>query len=337
MKGPKGEFLGFTFNNIHSSDLGIFRTQKGLMGISLAPQLKDVTTEINGQDGKHYYGSTYQDKTITIDFAFVDLTDEQISTIKSKWNDKKIHKLIFDEYPYKAYLAKTTGSSVVKHVSFSKQKEHDSVRYYNGEGSFTFTCFFPLAISNFSYIEDYNYISIDELDGFESWAASSGIPRRADGYGVRNTYMNNPQICYYKIKNPGIEKAIIKIWVDISKIAEGGIVDENTQSLNMKISKRLAYDGEPVTFFEINNLFRFPNTEDKYLLLDFYNGVLIGYPERKQIVFNGKKEIYNQYVSENFFCIEPNEECYIFFDLTNSKNINIEDLNPMIEIQYLYN
>jgi len=55
---------------------------------------------------------------------------------------------------------------VLKHISFSKEEEKDgstsTVRYYNGEGSFNFTCFFPYAVSRFSYIEEYVINNIPE-------------------------------------------------------------------------------------------------------------------------------------------------------------------------------
>ena len=165
MRGFRGDFLGFTFNNVHSSALGITRVLNGMMDIQLTPTQNDVSVELNGQDGKHYYGSMYKQRNIVINFAFEGLTDEQISVIKTIWNDKKVHQLILDEYPYKVYNAKASGSSVLKHLSFSKTECGRSIRYYNGEGSFNFTCFFPYAISRFSYIEEYVINNIPEWVG----------------------------------------------------------------------------------------------------------------------------------------------------------------------------
>jgi hypothetical protein len=34
------------------------------------------------------------------------------------WSDKKVHDLIFDEYPYKVYSAKITGHNQIKHIAF---------------------------------------------------------------------------------------------------------------------------------------------------------------------------------------------------------------------------
>jgi hypothetical protein len=38
--------------------------------------------------------------------------------MKMIWNDKKIHDFIYDEYPYKVYSAKLTGTSQIKHLAF---------------------------------------------------------------------------------------------------------------------------------------------------------------------------------------------------------------------------
>jgi phage-related protein len=162
MRGFRGDFLGFTFNNTHSSALGITRVLNGNMDIPLTTNQNDIATEVSGRDGKYYYGTTYQEKTIVINFAFEDLSDEQINIIKTLWNDKQVHPLILDEYPYKVYFAKASGSSVIKHLSFSRPSGTGSTRYYSGEGSFTFVCFFPYAISRFSYLEEYIMSTIPE-------------------------------------------------------------------------------------------------------------------------------------------------------------------------------
>jgi phage-related protein len=65
------------------------------------------------------------------------------------WNDKKIHSLIFDEEPYKVYSAKVTGMITIKHICFEQEKNASLERVYRGEGSITFSCYFPFARSRF--------------------------------------------------------------------------------------------------------------------------------------------------------------------------------------------
>ena len=79
--------------------------------------------------------------------------------MKQLKNMPGLHSLILDEYPFKVYTCKMTGNSILKHLAFT---DANGDRYYNGEGNFTFTCYFPYAKSRFPYIEDYNHMNIPE-------------------------------------------------------------------------------------------------------------------------------------------------------------------------------
>jgi hypothetical protein len=59
--------------------------------------------------------------------------------IKRVFNGDGIHDLILDEAPYKVYSAKITGKPALKYLCF----ESNGQRYYNGDGSLTFTCYYP--------------------------------------------------------------------------------------------------------------------------------------------------------------------------------------------------
>lgn len=155
----KGSFIGFTFGNRHSSKLGIFRTSdSGRYNINLLPQTKDEVFDIEGADGKYYWGSKYTKKDIPISFAFYGLTDEQLTLLKRTLNDKKIHDLILDEEPYKVWSAKLTGIAIMKSVCFEDKEQ----RFYCGEGTLVFTAYYPYARSRLQYIEEYTEDEIPE-------------------------------------------------------------------------------------------------------------------------------------------------------------------------------
>ena len=82
MRGLRGSYLGFTFNNVHSSALGITRTYSGRFGISVFPSGQDTSIEIPLADGKYYYGSVFKERKFSITFAFDGITDYQIKRIK---------------------------------------------------------------------------------------------------------------------------------------------------------------------------------------------------------------------------------------------------------------
>ena len=168
MKGIRGSFTGFTFGGHHSSSLGITRVNKGTRyEDNLLPTLKEKTAEIAGAEGQIYWGTDYTHKEIPVSFVFQNLTDEEISKIKTLFNDKQLHELIFDENPYKVYIAKLIGTAVMKHICFENLETHE--RYYNGEGTFLFSSYLPYARSRYEYLEDYT------VDNVLEWASDDDL------------------------------------------------------------------------------------------------------------------------------------------------------------------
>ena len=155
----RGSFLGFTYNNIHSSTLGITRVSTSKRyNEPILPTLKDITTDIVGADGVIYFGTKYTKRVFSVSFAFQGMTNEQIKQIKQKFNGKEIHDLIFDEWPYKVYSAKITGQAIAKHLAFQDRRNE----YFNGECTLQFTCYFPFARSRYGWQEEYSVDTIPE-------------------------------------------------------------------------------------------------------------------------------------------------------------------------------
>ena len=201
MKGLRGSFLGFTFNNIHSSVVGITRVSHGNFNEErLIPTLKDLTIENANNDNSYYFGSLYKKREFVVKFCFEAMTEVQLRQISLFWNDSQIHELIFDEYPYKVYQARITGNSTLKHVCFTDKGE----RVYAGEGSFNFTCDYPYARSRYQYQEDYitdrihSWVSIQEeavLDLDAQIASGIGIASGSISYDLlsKEPNWNNPE------------------------------------------------------------------------------------------------------------------------------------------------
>lgn len=154
----KGSFIGFSFGNRHSSELGIFRTSNDNRHIAQMPVTTDVVAGIQPMDGQYYWGSTYSAREIPISFAFYGLTSEQLAQLKSIFSDKKPHSLILDEEPYKVWTAKLTGIMTTQQICLEK----NGTRYYCGEGNFIFTSFSSYARSRYLYAEDYTKKNIRE-------------------------------------------------------------------------------------------------------------------------------------------------------------------------------
>ena len=163
------DYIGFTFNNTHSSSLGIVRTSDGSrFNENLLPIIQDKTVQVPGGDGTYYFGSFYTQRQFNIPFAFDSLTEEQFAALKRWLGDKQVHELIFDELPYKAYQAKITGSATIKHIPF----DENGKRVYKGEGSVQFTAYYPYAKSTFKFLNDGQVLNIVNT---EEWKEASRI------------------------------------------------------------------------------------------------------------------------------------------------------------------
>ena len=118
----RGDFIGFTFDDIHSSELGLIRVSDGSrFSENLLPTIQDKTVQVPGGDGFYYFGSYYTQKDFSLSVAFDSLTEEQIRKIKKLFGDKKIHKIVFDENPYKYYLVKIKNPPNLKYVPFEEE------------------------------------------------------------------------------------------------------------------------------------------------------------------------------------------------------------------------
>ena len=164
----RGDYMGFTYNNTHSSTLGIVRTSNGSrFDENLLPTVQDKTVQVPGGDGMYFFGSYYTQRQFSVSFAFDSLTEEQIGEIRRVFGDKQIHDLIFDERPYKVYSAKVTGTATLKYIPFA---EGSTNRLYKGEGTIQFTCYFPFARCRFKTLEE-----CYEYDNWEEWILASRI------------------------------------------------------------------------------------------------------------------------------------------------------------------
>ena len=192
MRALADDFISFSYNGIHSSDLGIVRVSDGSrFNEDLLPSSQDKTVQVPGGDGTYYFGSYFTQKPITLSYAFDRLTESQIEYIKELFGDKKIHPLVFDERPYKTYWAKVTGSSTLKYVPFG---DRELGRIYKGEGTVTFTCYQPYAICNKKFLDDY----ITDFDNVEEWAEASGLLQSGNDVDI----LQNGEI---KVYNPGVK------------------------------------------------------------------------------------------------------------------------------------
>lgn len=154
-----GDFTGFTFNGVHSSTLGIYRIiEANRMDIKLTPSIKDNVIDVPGADYEVFFNSLYKETKFLIPIAFDGISEIQFRRFREFYNSRTQFPLIFDENPYKVYIAKGDGAANIKYVCF----EDKGVRTYSGEAQLQFTCFSPFASSRYNFTGLYDKANVVE-------------------------------------------------------------------------------------------------------------------------------------------------------------------------------
>lgn len=200
----RGDFTGFSFDGIHSSDLNIVRVSDGdRYKESLLPDFDDNTLAIPGRDGEFYFGSNYKNKPIELSIAFDSITEKNLRQVQQLFSTRKACKLIFDERPYKVYTARISQPIELEYICFDEpnftwekviigydketgepiyqkgvtgadyeHKVYDGTtrRAYKGEGNVEFICSNPFAQSLYKTLEEYS-----DYSNVEEWEDASGI------------------------------------------------------------------------------------------------------------------------------------------------------------------
>ena len=312
------DFTGFKFGNIHSSDLGIIRVSGGdRYDEVLHPEIKDRTTEIPGLNGEYYFGSDFGTRSFDIEIAFDHLTEKQFRKLRKVFGTKYIQELIFDECPYKKYMAKLESPVELSYVCFDEpnytwqqmdgigrtqaeranhnRKVYDGTtqRIYKGEGKMTFICHFPFAKSNFKVLPEEGN---EYYEGSDEWAISSGILSSEDKQAKGIDVYNNGII---RIHNPGDVETGFRLYIPSNMV-------------NQTIT--LTYEGaqliiDPITLKENST-----GSVDMGVIIDTNTGLINGLASEIRVDSDGNAfyttsgNIYNENVNAGyFFKFQPNE------------------------------
>lgn len=252
----KGDFIGFTIGDYHSSDLGIIRASDGSrFNENLLPNFSDKTAKIPGRDETLYFRTEYDKKEFPISFAFDSLSESQLLLLKKVLGKKELQNLIFDEYPYKIYKVKAASPPNLKFICFEENNE----RVYKGEGSVTFVAYYPFAKSRFKYKEDYNYLTIPEwkyaIDNKDEWLLASGIRGRNEFSNTADKIPYGAFICtqlrYNLTENTGEEQIIISDGMDKEEVLENLPEDAGFYSFGGEFKTRLYNPGDLETYFKL--------------------------------------------------------------------------------------
>lgn len=316
----KDDFLGFTFNGKHSSDFHIVRVSTGSRyETNLMPTSKQNTIDIPSIDGLLYVNNKYQQKEISLDFAFDYLLEENLEAIKNWLCIDSPKELWFDETPYKKYYAKPQGTPRLSWIAFNENGK----RIYKGEGNISFICYDPWAHSRYKTLDEYR----DEKN-LEEWKIASNMKQNFDlGNGQFYDYVaeSSTQI---KVFNAGHLATPFKM---AFKVLNSGI-----QKIEYSLGE--AYETENVKGKMYIDTSLLSTAEDSFYLIDTKMHTLSGIIEPK---INGTYiqtgNIYNYaVVGGDFFNIYPGEGI-INLDPKNSNHIQVLPVaKNNIVYDYLY-
>lgn len=138
------DFIGFTFNNRHSSEFHIYSVSDGSRYQDiLVPNPIDYSEEIPGGIGQNYFGSDTDIREFSLSIAYDNLSELQLREMRKWLSPNTIGELIFDERPYKTYIAKISSSPSLSYICFDKNGKKE--RVYKGEGDISFICYYSYA------------------------------------------------------------------------------------------------------------------------------------------------------------------------------------------------
>ena len=297
----KGDFIGFSYNGIHSSDLGIVRTSNGSrFEKNLLPTMQDKTATVPGGDGTYYFNSQYTQRQFNVSFAFDSLTEEQFNFLSFHFGDKKVHPLVFDEEPYKTYYAKVTGTASIKYICFDESKgEKKLARVYKGEGSVVFTCYQSLAVCEKKYLDAYN-----EWANKSEWAKASGLLENSTTIvdGVAKSYdvftYASSDGAIMNLYNPGDKPSDWKLEVNLSA---QGRVDVKSIKLEVNNEKVATCEMEMVEIVAKAHPL-IAGVYDSKVVFDSKTGLVEGYYLNDQTkAWEKSGNLYNEVIVEGDF------------------------------------
>lgn len=138
------DFIGFSFNGITHTQLGISRVSEGTRySEQMLPNFQDKSAQMPGSDYTLYWESFYSTKTWTLQIAFDSMTDAQMTLFRQTFNTKNLANLTFDERPGIHWLAKVQAPPQLKYICFDENNQ----RIYKGEGTITFIAYYPFGMS----------------------------------------------------------------------------------------------------------------------------------------------------------------------------------------------
>lgn len=303
----EGEFLGFTFNNIHSSNFNIVRISSGDRFVEgLTNSFTDQTAQINGHNGVYFFNTNRGTLQKEINFAFQGLTETNLRQLRQWLDGNKLGDLIFDENPYKVYPAKVATPVQLSYMVFEGSFEDTTSYYtknnkidksgnvtggggrlYKGEGSISFICFKGMAHNPVGqkFLSDFGSTPIHGVSVSE-WEDGSNMLEAATVSIGSTAYTIDSVASSFKVYNGGDVETDFQIYYPFNS------------------------NGVELVLYDINNLaknyIRLNSFDaigsDSYFCINSKSNLIVGCDSTYKETGN----LYNKYIAEgDFFKIPP--------------------------------
>ena len=348
-----GSYLGFTFDGIHSSELGLTRVSDGSRyEENFLADFQDKTAQAVGADNTYYYGSYYTKKNFSISVAFDSLTDVQIRTMKQMFGDKNLHKLVFDELPYKYYWVKCSSSPNFKVLAFDvfnermssldnkadlygaitsnfyqgPAKDSSNGRVFKGEGRLNFVAYDPLAHSVYKYIDNYNIYTMPGWNDFLYYNTSQpNLTEWMDSvHLVQSTRTETINNVDYTIDTPQDGKVLFYNPGDFATPFKLKFMYNGSSGTKTVPAMTVSYDTDAIAIKSFTL-----DAEDFGFQINSKLHLLEGLNEDGEL--SGK--VYNKYILEgDFFNLPKTDTC----QLLTYQSGNLSNYDVSIEYDYLY-
>ena len=326
-KDFQGPFLGFTYNGRHSSELGIVRINTGNRAeMPLSPSFKDSTAEVPGGKGLYYFNTQIQQRQFTINFAYDDLTEEDVRELREWLNPLEQGELIFDEEPYKVYTVKPNTQPKLSYLVFNKEITTEtfklyepstvksSGRVYKGEGAIGLTAYYPYAKAPSKELSYYNPNTKEGGFGSQDeWKTAAGFDKEVQLDSLE---------CYNRgdIETPVTLNFKVAKDINTNETVSGNVGIELYSGTTSQIGTRIGYVYMDASKMSVNMNY---TINSKLELITDINGIA-----RNDII-----------VASKFFYLPPREKC--FFNVNYLSGYTGEQTNSTtaitnIDYDYLY-
>lgn len=329
-----GDFTGFTFNGIHSSEFNILRVSNGNRYQDvLIPDFSIESGDIPGGDGEYYFGSNFKRRTFETDIAYDNISEIGKRRIK-KWlhPDDNLHELIFDERPYVKYFARLNKLLTVKELCFDTEKG----RIYRGDGTIEFVIFFPFGVQ---VNKDLDYFN--EYENINEWAESSRLLSHNELATPIDNFYNIDGARKAKIYNCGDKSANYKL-----TFRKTGFYNTLTRVGNIKLENAVPYYVKKISGSIATNQTYYIYFNDSWYDVSYTNNAwkagegeensFEGYFDGVTFISNNDGSVYDTYeqnTSTNFVEYSFNKN----FGITEGKYIVLigESFNTYNEIEVI--